>query len=188
MDIGEFEPHPPKIPPTVRNAAHRYRRSPPAFRPPNDLLGLEFGSNAPRPSPPEPLHARRPARRLPPKNPPAKAKEITIRDAVRRFKTGNSQVAAHCKALMATGGPAFSHRVHGRPRLLRDVENAALEAYAHWLMESGCLAANDLIQEAANKLRSRCDSPARPVSNRWCRRWKDDNPWFRTTNFDPVVA
>ena len=115
-------------------------------------------------------------------------KEPSIRDAAKRFKCGKSQLAKHLKALRETGSPDLSLRWVGRPRALRDDEDAALEAYASWLVQSGyvSLATRDLMEDAANRLRARRIPPEGPVSRAWWPRWRRDHPWFRTTAYRPV--
>ncbi len=91
-------------------------------------------------------------------------------------------MASHLKALTDTGSSALSHRVSGRPRSLRDDEDAALAAYARGLIESGSPATRGLMQEEANRLRSRRDPPAAPVTKHWWQRWKARNPWVQTAD------
>ena len=83
------------------------------------------------------------------------AKAPSIRDAATLFKCGKSQVGSHLKSLKETGQPAYSHRGVGRPRALLPSEDAALDAYAHWLIDTGSFASRDLLEDAANRLRER---------------------------------
>lgn len=117
-----------------------------------------------------------------------RGKKPSIRDAARRFGAAKSAIARHIKALRTSNLPALSHRGVGRPRCLTDAEDAALEAYALWLIQSGSLASRDVIQNGANLLRARRDPPAQPVGKDWWLGWKRDHPWYRSTYSKPVES
>lgn len=116
------------------------------------------------------------------------AKPPTIRHAASLFKTVKTQVGAHVRSLRTTGLPATSWRSVGRPRSLDDHEDSALEAFAQWLIESGSLAAKDLLEAAANRLCARRAIPLSPVCHYWYSQWKKDHPWFVATKFKLVEA
>jgi hypothetical protein len=122
-------------------------------------------------------HATRP--RYHDREPPVPTKEPTIRDAAAIFKTARSGIGRQFKALVDTGRPLDPGAV-GRPRSLRDDEDAALTCYARWLIESGASPARKLIEDGANLLRSRRVLPEGPVCSQWWRRWRANNPWLQT--------
>ncbi|KAK1830390.1 hypothetical protein QBC39DRAFT_261118, partial [Podospora conica] len=99
-----------------------------------------------------------------------KDKILSIRYTASLFKVGKTQVGAYFKSLRDRGVPVYGTKVMGRLIAVSAAEDAALEVYALWLIKSGSFTAKDLLESAANRLRSRRDPPAPPVSEHWFRR------------------
>ena len=112
--------------------------------------------------------------------------EPSVRHAARLFKTGKTQVGAHYKSLKERGVPAGGAHSVGRPRSLDDEEDRAIDGYVQWLINSGSFAGKDLVEHAANQLRSR--RGLGPVSKNWYQRWKGDRSWLTASTIKPVEA
>ncbi|KAK3360450.1 hypothetical protein B0T25DRAFT_496347 [Lasiosphaeria hispida] len=91
----------------------------------------------------------------------------TIHAATKLFRTSKTHIGAHVKALREIGRPAFKPGSVGRPTSLLESKDRALKAYAHWLIESGSLATQDLLEAACNRLHAHRDPPAPPVCHNW---------------------
>ena len=109
-------------------------------------------------------------------------KEPTIRDAARIFKYRKIQIGKQYKALYDIGLLALSPNQVRRLRSLYEDEDATLEAYVHWLIQSGfiLLVIYDLIEDTTNRLYIRRIPPIGPVSRIQQLRQKYDHLQFWT--------